>query len=140
MAIKTYDHKDLQVIVGNIIVGGYAPGTVVKIDYNADLYNQVIGADGEGARSATNDDSATIEITLLQTSETNDAFNALMLLDRDTNQGQVSLMVKDNGGRSLFATDCAYIAKRPGVEFGQDLTNRVWMIYTPKLDANFGGN
>lgn len=141
MSVKTFNMAEMTVIFGNVIIGGYAPGNSIKVTMNSDLYNEQIGADGEGARARINDRSATIELTLMQTSASNDELSAIAILDGNTGDGVLPLLLKDPNGNTVYSTNCAYISKLPDAEFGTELNSRVWMIKTPKMDVAFiGGN
>lgn len=141
MSVKTYNMKEMTVIFGNVIISGYAPGNSIKVTMNTDLYNQQIGADGEGARARINDDSATVEITLMQTSASNDELSAIAILDKNTGDGVFPLLLKDPNGNTVYSTNCAYISKLPDSEFGTEITSRTWILMTPKMDVAFiGGN
>ena len=138
--MKTYDPKQIVVVVGGKQITGYADGTFVTVRRNADMWSLQMGADGEGARSKSNDKSGQIEIQLLQTSPDNAYLASLQTADELENAGLVPTMVKDNLGNSLHMAEQSYIKRGPDAEYGKETTARVWVIETDNLQHFVGGN
>lgn len=137
---KTYDPKEFSVIVGGHIVGGYDDGTFIKASRNNDAWSVKVGADGEGARAKSNDKSGTLEITLLQTSASNDVLSGFALADELNNGGQVPVLIKDSNGTTVVAAETAWIKKMADVEGSKEVGNRVWILETDSLTMLVGGN
>jgi hypothetical protein len=137
--MKTYDPKQVQVIVNGVALQGFSEDSVVKVTRQADAFTQTIGVDGEGTRSKSNDHSAEIEVSLKQSSESNVVLSALANADRDSNAGLVAVMVKDNNGDSLHMCEQAYIKKMPDSEYNKTATDRVWTLVTDKVVDNISG-
>ncbi len=142
MPAKVYNPKDITIIFGPIIVSGFADGTFLSIDFNEDAYSLQVGTDGEGTRSKTNNKSATITFTLMQSSDTNDLLSALHQTDISTSGGDgiVPFLVKDLQGTSLYVAETAWIRKAPTSEFGREAGPREWAIETDNLVAFIGSN
>jgi hypothetical protein len=68
--VGTYDPKKVIITLGGVPIGGYADG-FVQIDPNSETWTKKVGADGEVARALSNDNTHTIQITLMQTSLSN---------------------------------------------------------------------
>ena len=64
MALKTYDPKQISVIVGGAIISGFADGEFVTTERNEDAFTLNVGADGEGGRVKSNNKSGRITLTL----------------------------------------------------------------------------
>ena len=111
-------------------VGGYGEGGAIKITYDAELYENVVGVSGDVVRSATQNNSATIEVTLLQTSEYNKTMQTLASL-----QTVGPLMVRDRRNACEFVALRAWVQKRPDYEFGQKSVDRTWTIKAEKLES-----
>lgn len=137
---KTYDPKNVSVIVGGHIVQGYEDGTFVKVARNNDMWTTKVGADGEGARAKSNDKSGTIEITLMQSSASNDILTGYALADEINNGGQVPVLVKDNNGTSLHAMESGWIKKMPDDERNKEVGAVTWIIESANLAMFVGGN
>jgi hypothetical protein len=140
MSVKTYNPAQVQCIVAGIPISGYADGTFITCGRDNDAFSSGSGSDGEGWRAKSNDRTGTLTLTLLQTSESNDALSALAIADELSGDGVGPLMLKDGSGRTLFAAETCWIAKTADVEFAREVTGREWMIKTDALEVFVGGN
>jgi hypothetical protein len=142
MALRQYDPAKVLITLGNDLLSGYADGTFLNVEQNEDSYTLQMGTDGEGTRTRTNNESARITVTLMQSSASNDVLSALHELDKAIGFGAgcVPLLIKDFSGRSIFSAEKAWIVKPPSSEFGREATGREWMIETDKLIGFTAGN
>lgn len=140
--LKTYSAAEVSMVAGPIMITGMADGTMVKVSFNEDAFKLMIGADGDGVRSKSNNRSGKITFSLLQSSNANDALSALTNLDvaSPNGDGIVPLMIKDNSGRTLVSAEKAWIIKQADVEFAREAGNREWTFETDSLFVNNGGN
>ena len=125
---KDYDPKKVTITVGGHEVKGIADGTFLTVNRNNQTWSLASGASGEHARSKSNDRSGTFELTLMQTSETNDFLSGKMVADEATNSGKFLVHVFDANGATLVKTDDAWVQQPPSVEYGKELSDRVWTI------------
>lgn len=140
MATKTYDPNSIAVVVNGILMSGFSENSIVKVSRNQDMWSDQIGADGTGTRSKSNDKSGKIEISLMQTSASNDVLSALAVLDEATNGGKVPVLIKDLSGTSLHGSEEAWIVKIPDSDYGNKAGTRSWVIATHSLSNFVGGN
>lgn len=140
MAAKTYDPSQVAIIVGGFQVTGFADGTFVSIERNADNFALYIGTDGEGTRAKSNNKSGRMTFTLAQSSDANAFLSALVTADELSNSGIVPVLVKDNSGSSLYSAETAWIIKHPAAEFGREVGTREWILETDNLAVFSGGN
>lgn len=138
MAQKTYDPKQISIIVGTRAITGFADGSFVTVRRNEDAFTVQIGADGEGVRSKTNNRSGQIEIVLQQGSDENDFLSELALADELSNGGIVPMLVKDNLGNSKYAAESAWVKKAPDSEFAKETGSRTWIFETAQLNVFVG--
>lgn len=139
--VKTYDPKFVAVIVGGVPITGFADGTFISVAPASDMFAKVVGADREVARSRSNDDTAEVTITLLQTSLSNDYLSGILTSDKLANAGKVSLQIKDLLGTTLHFFQTAWIKTKPTSEFSKEIGERAWVFDTGQADIeNFGGN
>ncbi|HCU25438.1 MAG TPA: DUF3277 domain-containing protein [Deltaproteobacteria bacterium] len=138
MSAKTYDPKQIVLIVGGFQLSGYADGTFVNVDRNEDMYTLQIGADGEGVRSKSNNRSGTVTFSLLQSSASNEILSAFAKADELSNSGVFPLLIKDTSGTSIYAAEMAWIKKIASSEFGNEAGAREWAIETDRLEAFVG--
>lgn len=142
-ALKIYDSNEVDVIVaGYPIDSGRGTDEFVKIAFDSNAFEDVVGVDGQVARSKTNDLRATVTVTLMQTSKANAMLSALHQLDLNAPNGAGvgSLMIKDKQGTSLYAAAECWIQKTPDSSFKKTADERAWSIRCAKLIAFTGGN
>jgi hypothetical protein len=140
--LGTYDPSQVTIVLGAIIVGGYADGTFVNVERNEDSFSLAVGSDGEACRAKTNNRSGRVTFTLGQWSITNQLLSALSNLDEvsPAGDGIVPLLVKDNSGTSLYSAEKAWITKPAAAANSREPENREWVVETNYLVVNVGGN
>lgn len=140
MAVKTYDPKQVSVIIGSQPMKGFSDGDFVTVERNEDNWTLMVGADGESTRSKNANKSGKITITLLGSSESNDYLSQLQLADELTGNGTFGGLIKDNRGRSLYTFATGWITKQPSAGFAKESPTREWVIETDELIPFTGGN
>ena len=140
--LKNYNAAEVFMIFGPIIITGLADGTFCKIQKRTEAFGLKVGADGQGARSKSNDNSADITFTLLQSSDANAQLSAAHNVDlaSPSGDGVAPLLIKDNSGNTIASAPHAWIKKMADVEFARDITMREWTIETDSLVEFVGGN
>lgn len=139
MPLKTYDPKKIIITLGPQVITGYAKDTFVKIGRIADSVMSEAGASGEVARSLVADHRGTMELTLMQTSLSNDFLSAQAILDEVSGSGALPLLVQDLRGTTLYAAKNAWVKKYADSEYAQGLSQRAWSIETDELAVLVGG-
>lgn len=137
---KTYDPGLIVVQYGPYLLTGFADGTFVKASRNEDTFKVYVGADGTPARSRSRNKSGTMELTLAQTSPSNDALSAAHAADELLGAGVYPFMIKDLNGTTLVAAAEAWVTKPADVEEGKEVTGRAWKLETGALTIWPGGN
>jgi hypothetical protein len=140
LAALQFDPKNVSVIIGGTIIGGFTDGTFITAERNEDMWTLKVGVDGIGTRVKTNNQSGKITLTLHQSSPSNDYLSSLATTDELTNAGAVPALVRDNGGTSLATALTAWVKKFANLEDGKEVANRVWVIETDQLILFVGGN
>jgi hypothetical protein len=138
--VKTYDPKNISIILGGKIITGFADGTWIEVDRNEDAWTLKVGVDGEGARAKNNNKSGKVTITLMQTSSSNDVLSAYALADELGNAGAVPFFMKDSNGSSLFTALTMWVKKMAKADNAKEVKERVWVLETDELIMNVGGN
>lgn len=140
--VGTYDPKFVKVTVNGVSVTGFSDATFIAISQISEGTSSKTGADGEIARAKSSDMRHSVTITLLQTSDTNDVFSTLLLLDQRTPGGKTfPITVSDLAGRTVFMAAQAWITKFPDAEYGQEVGDRAWVLHTGEPSIyNIGGN
>ena len=142
MSLGVYDSKQVSVTFGPILITGYADGTFISVEQNEDSFSLLVGADGDACRSKSNNRSARVTLTILQSSPANDLLSALHNEDvlSPSGDGVQPLMVKDNSGRTICAAERAWIVKPPTTEYAVESGSREWLFETDNMLHNVGGN
>ena len=134
----TYDPKQVDVIVGGYRIEGFGESSMVSISRETNPFSDKVGVDGEVARAKMYDRRATMTITLMQTSRSNEDLQTLFDADyaAPNGAGIVGVRVVDrSSGNTVFEAKSAWVQKDPDVSFESEVTEREWEIrladYTP---------
>jgi len=138
--VKTFDPKEVQVVFGEAILSGFAEGSMVTAERDADSWSKYTGVDGEIARAKSNNRAGSVTVRLSQTSSSNDVLSSIMVEDEVANAGMRPIMIKDGLGTTLIASEYAWIRKPPAVEEGGEIGEREWIFDTGEMDIFVGGN
>ncbi len=128
--VQTYDPKKVIVTFGGTPLSGYADGTFITVAPSADTFAKVVGADGEVARGRSNDDTAEVTITLMQTSLSNKVLSTIRAADKIGSSGILPLSITDLSGASLYFWPQAWIRRSPDGEFAKEVGERAWIFDT----------
>jgi hypothetical protein len=112
------------------VVSGYSDGTFVGIEPAGDGITKKTGCDGEIVRSIDPDKSATVTVTVQQTSPTVASCQNQYDKDRSTGNGTFPILVKDMKGGLIFAAQDAWVVNAPSREFGKEDADREIEIAT----------
>lgn len=158
LGLKTYDFNQVVVslflpnalpaigqiaaIVANTtsVIQGYADGTTITCEKQAQDWNSTKGNDGETLRARSNDESWIATLTLLQSSASNDLLSGIRQADLIFGTGTFDFSIKDLSGRTVFEGRECYIQQPPAISFGREAESREWMIYIPSGRDFIGGN
>jgi hypothetical protein len=119
---------------------GFSDGSMVSIEFNEDQFSLQMGTDGEGTRSKSNNYSARVTISLMQTSDSNQVLQGFWNSDRLSDSGIFPFLLKDNSGRTIYAAEQMWVAKQPSAEFGREAGAREWVLETDNMVPFEGGN
>lgn len=141
MALSTYSPSDVTItLAGMHAVTGYADGTFVRITKDMKPFSKVRAMDGEMARMYFDDAGYKVELTLMQSSGTNNILSMLYNVDTVTHMGKFPLFIKDGRGQTSFLAATAWIEQIPEVTFGSTLETRTWIFGCSDVVLNIGGN
>ena len=141
-ATKAYNSDQLQLVIGAFAFNtGRAADEFVSVSYNSDFHTIQVGSDGEVTRSRVNDRSATITITLTQSSDGNDVLTGIWATDLNTPGGTpVPFLLRDSLGRTLLTAEQCWLKTAPSASYGSEAGTREWVFETGNLIAFYGGN
>lgn len=124
------------------IVGGYSEDAMLSVEPAAEAFTLYTSADNKSTLMFNPNNSATVMITLNQTSASNDILSSLYEEFRQSKSPSklFSVMIKDLNGRSLYECAQAFIGKRPTASFANSMQNREWTLLCPDMRQYSGGN
>lgn len=143
---KTFSLAQVVAVFGpSDLKAGAGEGDWLKITPNADKIGVVEGQNGEVLFTYTGTRLYKVEITLLQSSKTNDYLSAVQIADEKSlraGNGGILLpfFVKDTGGTLAFASPKARVSKVPDFGYGNKNMDRVWTILAADGELFVGGN
>lgn len=136
MPAKTYDPKLIIITFNGVPITGFADGEFVAITASGERFTKVSGADGEVARSKSNDKTHEVVITLLQTSISNNYLSTMVISGT-----KGVLKISDLNGNAIWLWDEAWIRQPPDTTFEKEITDRAWTFDTAQvITENYGGN
>lgn len=131
MAVKPYDLKQVVCNFGPVIFKGFAEGSAISITFEANIFDSVVGADGETTRSRTNNNNAKATVSLMQTSTA----HAQMVLQTLRNAALSGILYPFYLASPLtgevYESAQAYVEKLPDAGFEMAAGAREWVIYLP---------
>lgn len=130
--VNTYSPKDIILTVGGYQLTGWQS---INISRTVKGFTVIRGIRGKNTRVPNVDTSATITISMLQTSQGNDVLSYIHELDLDEGTARIALMLKDNSGRSVFSSNEAYITGYPVATFSGQFEYRNWEIFAQSTNT-----
>ncbi|ATW58391.1 hypothetical protein CNR37_00184 [Pseudomonas phage ventosus] len=146
--LATFAPNDVNVVITQRssgiahIVSGYSEDSIVNIERVAETFTMYTGADNTSTRIYNANKSATVTLSLQQTSASNDILSLLYSNDAASrnSSGLFSLQISDNSGRSRYFSDDAYVGVVPNSGFSNTMQTRDWVLHAHNLDTYIGGN
>lgn len=146
--LATFAPNDVTVVITQRssgiahIVSGYSEDSIVNIERSAETFTMYTGADNTSTRIYNANKSATVTLSLQQTSASNDILSLLYANDANSrnSSGLFSLQISDSSGRSRYFSDDAYVGVVPNSQFGNSMQVRDWVLHAHNLDTYIGGN
>ena len=127
MGLKSYNLAHCTILCDGVPMGGFADGDAVTVEYESEIWSDVVGADGEVTRSALNDRRASITFHLKDTSDLNAFFRAKVQLARTVGAGDVfSFFLKDLGLKETVTAREVWVKTDAGTSKAQESGNREW--------------
>lgn len=128
--MKTYDPKNYDLIVGDRLISGFGEGTFISISTESPGMSDTVGVDGVVTRSRSHDRRATMTITLMASSESNDFLSGLYQQDRDGQNGEgvVAVSLVNREGSDEFRSEESWIMDDPDPTFEAEVGEREWQI------------
>ena len=122
--MRTYDPRDVQVIVDGNFLTGFAEGTFVQTEKQEDNYIPHVGGQGEVDRARNVHPLGTITVTLKNTSPSNGLLSNLA----KSKETFAARMVDRNAPETIVGGSECWIVKQPDMERGNEITGQEWQI------------
>jgi len=136
--VNTYSPKDVILTIGGYQLTGWQS---ISITRSAKSFTVIRGIRGKNTRIPNKDFSATITISLLQTSQSNDVLSTILIADEENGTARIALTLKDNSGRGVFSSNEAYITGFPAVVYSGQFEYRNWEFFAQTTNTyTLGGN
>lgn len=133
--------SDVDILIAGFYkVVGYPDGSFLSVKKDATPFVTKRCLDGEIARTYRNDQSFTVEITLAQSSPSNDIFMKFYELDCITRNAKFPVFIKDHRGSTLFLSATSWINTVPDITYSNGIETRTWSIQCLGAIENIGGN
>lgn len=139
--LTTYSPSDIVVsLAGMHTVVGYADGTFVRILKEMKPFEKQRSMGGEISRIYSQDDAFKVELSLMQSSGSNNILSMLYNIDIATRVGKFPLIIKDSRGQTNFVALTAWVEQVPDVTFSKNLEVWTWTFGCTEATLMIGGN
>ena len=139
MATATYDPMLNVLSFAGLNITGFAPDTYISVERNEDAFTLVVGASGEATRSHNRNRSGLVTVTLMASSQSNDALSAIAVADEISGSGLSVLLLKEAHGTTLVSASNAWIKKLPVVDRAKEAGTVEWVFECEDLSIFVGG-
>jgi len=139
--VRTFDPSKVAVSIGGYPISGFAEGTFIEAERNADMFTMKTGSDGHTSRTKSNNRSGTLTFTLAQTSMSNNVLSTIAVADELTSTGVVPIMINDLSGTTVIFSGTGWVRKMPNLAVGgDDISGVAWQLDCADMDYFIGGN
>ena len=143
MGFKAWNIRDLAISLNGIPLddGGYADDEVMTLEWEDDLFDDYLGADGEVTRSNNNDFRATVTLRYAQTAGANDRLSALVQTDLAAPNGAGAgvFQARDKQGRLVVLSERAWVMAFTPIKAGKKVQANEWKIRLANGKPSFLG-
>lgn len=131
---RTYDGKQVVISVGDRQISGYNDGDFLELTPRSPENEDYSGVDGEVTIAAVNDSRVDANITLAQSSASNDVLSELFALARTHR-----FVARDLLGTTKIEGPC-WLRQKPTATFGRTVGSRQWQLTVEAKTYVIGGN
>lgn len=142
--MATYQYDPMRVVAswGEILLTGFADGSMISVEYDEDAVTKTVGSQGDGTFTVNANRGGRATFNLLQGSPVNDLLSAACASNRPRGAALVTrtFTLVDLNGTTLVTMPISVIAKVAGTEFAKDQSPRSWVIDTTEMVMHTGGS
>lgn len=136
--LKKYNPKKINGNWNGIQFLGYMDGTFVEAEYAEDQMTTHVGSQGDVTYILNANQLATVTITLIQGSPTNQQLSNLVPSATRNVVPTGAFSLTDLNGATVISGANAAIRKTAKIEFGKNLTGRQWVFVIPQATIVVG--
>lgn len=129
--MRTYDPKDVNVIVDGVFLTGFSDGTFINCEKTEDNWTPHVGAQGEVDRARNVNPLGMITLTLKQSSPSN---AHLTRLSKSKSTFAVRVVDRNTPETIVGGSEC-WIVKQPNIERSNEITGQEWQIQVADYDV-----
>lgn len=139
--LATYIPEEVSVLLcGFFPMEGFVDGTFISVNKDMVPFSTQRSTDGMVSRVYNNDQTYTIELTVLSGSTSNTFLTKLWQIDEITQRGKFPMLVKDGSGSDLFFSTNTWIEGIPSLVKSNDFEPRTWILRSSQAVINIGSN
>jgi hypothetical protein len=117
---------------------GYMDGTFIEIEFAEDAVTTHVGSQGDVSVVLNANRMATVTMTIIQGSPTNDQLSKQVPDARRNFLPTGAFSITDLNGTTLVQAKNAFIRKTAKIEFGKSITGRQWVFVLPEAEIFVG--
>lgn len=131
--MEEYNPKDVNLILGGVVLTGYAEDSFITAERMEDSFTEYIGAKGEVSTSENANKTGEVTVTLASTSPSVSYLNELAL--KQGEQAVVSMQIVDlNNDTTKISGNEARVRKPASMEYGKEVGEREFVIFVADMD------
>ena len=137
--VQTYSPEDVVFTICDYKIQDWDE---IRITPSEPSFKRIKGINGKGTRvRCTSKNSATIDFSILQTSEANNVLTEIHRQDMMYGTGRLEVSIKDLSGQTHITSFEAYLESAPILTFKDSVELIEWTLICESLESmNTGGN
>jgi hypothetical protein len=139
--LAKYNPDQVSITCGGVLIQGFADGEFITVEQMTPSFDEVVGTDGEVARSRTSDKRLKVVIKLLQTSQSNPILSSLHNDDVNDPAGiTFEFQMEDTLGGSIAFGAESWVTEIPSASMDRTAKSREWEIHVANGTREEAGN
>lgn len=132
--IKTYAPQEVKIAWGGFPLTGFSDGEYINITVNADVTDEVIGAQGDVALTKIANWTGTVTLTLLQNAETNLYLSGIFAAQqRAADVVRENMTIVDPSGSTLYECRDTHMKRSADVVLSDGQNSKTWTFFVSNL-------
>lgn len=132
--VRTYAPQEVRVAWGGFPITGFADGEFINITLNADVTDEVIGAQGTVALTKIANWTGTVTLTLLQNAEANLYLSGIYAAQqRAADVVRENMTITDPSGSTLYECRLTHMKRAADVVLSDGQNSKTWTFFVSNL-------